>query len=127
MCIKIVSLSEVSITNNWSAQFQCLEKDDDAYTKLFSKDELDVISTSIDEYLSTRSINNFGISTSLAKKLREYIMGTKDVESFDIYEKPQIAAVLSYLIKQSIPNLIKKIEDQKQIVTNLELILSRNT
>jgi len=125
MYIKIVSSSEVSITNNWSAQFQCLEKDDNAYTRLFSKDKLDLISTSIDKYLSTKSVNNFGISIALANKLKEYVIGARDVSTFDIYEKPQIAVVLSHLIKQSIPDLVKKIEDHKQIVANLELILSR--
>lgn len=125
MCIKIINFSELSITNNWSSQFQCLEKDDDTYTRLFSKDELAIISTSINKYLSTRSVNNFGISNSLANKLKEYIMGDRDIDTFDTYEKPQIAVVLSHLIKQSIPDLVKKIEDQKQIVSNLELILSR--
>lgn len=125
MCIKIINFSELSITNNWSSQFQCLEKDDDTYTRLFSKDELAIISTSINKYLSTRSANNFGISISLANKLKEYIMGDRDIDTFDTYEKPQIAVVLSHLIKQSIPDLVKKIEDQKQIVSNLELILSR--
>lgn len=125
MCIKIVSSSEVSITSNWSAQFQCFEKDDDAYTRLFSKDELEIISASIDKYLSTRSVNNFGISIALANKLKEYIIGARDMGTFDIYEKPQISAVLSHLIKQSIPDLVKKIEDHKQIIANLELILSR--